>query len=142
MRATKLLWRVIRETDADRILMGLGVLVLVAAAALVAVEPGITSYGDAIWYCFSSITTIGFGDVVATTLVGRVITVVVGLSGILVIGLVTGVVVAFYNQYLELRSKQSLEAFADSLERLPELSPSELSELSLQFKRFRERFRG
>ena len=40
---------------------------------------GFDSFGDALWYSFAVVTTIGFGDVVATTLVGRIITVILGL---------------------------------------------------------------
>lgn len=142
MRALRLLWKVIRETDTDRIIMGLLGLTFVAAWAIMAVEPHINTYGDALWYCFSAITTIGFGDLAAVTVVGRVLTIVVGLSGILVVGLVTGVVVSFYNEYLKIRTKESLEAFADDLERLPELSPAELVDLSRRVKRFRDSFRA
>ena len=142
MKALRLLWKVIRATDADRLVMSLLALVLVVAALLVAVEPTITSYGDALWYCFSTITTIGFGDVVATTVVGRVLTIIVGLSGIVAIGLVTGIVVAFYNETIKLRNNESVAEFADKLEHLPELSHDELADLSEQFKRSREKHMG
>ena len=49
------------------------------------------------WYCFAVITTIGFGDFVAKTLMGRVLTVILGLYGIVVVAIITSVIVNFYN---------------------------------------------
>ena len=43
MKALRLLWKVIRATDADRVVMSLLALILVVAALLVAVEPTITT---------------------------------------------------------------------------------------------------
>ena len=63
-----------------------------------AVEPTITNFWDAMWYCFAVITTIGFGDFYATTLIGRVLTVILGIYGIVVVAILTSVVVNFYNE--------------------------------------------
>jgi predicted lysophospholipase L1 biosynthesis ABC-type transport system permease subunit len=65
---------------------------------LPAVEPTITNFWDAMWYCFAVITTIGFGDFYATTLIGRVLTVILGIYGIVVVAILTSVVVNFYNE--------------------------------------------
>ena len=62
------------------------------------VEPTITSFWDAMWYCFAVITTIGFGDFYATSLIGRVLTVILGIYGIVVVAILTSVVVNFYNE--------------------------------------------
>ena len=56
----------------------------------------ISNYWDAMWYCFAVITTIGFGDFAATNLVGRVLTVVLGIYGIVVVAILTSVIVSYY----------------------------------------------
>ena len=61
------------------------------------VEPTITNYWDAMWYCFTVITTIGFGDFYATSALGRVLTVVLGIYGIVVVAILTSVIVNYYN---------------------------------------------
>ena len=61
------------------------------------VEPTITNFWDAMWYCFAVVTTIGFGDFYATTIVGRVLTVILGIYGIVVVAILTSVIVNFYN---------------------------------------------
>jgi len=137
MKRLRLLKRVIQSTHSDYLLAVLLVLVFVIAFALTLVEPQIHTLGDALWYCFSVITTIGFGDIVAVTVIGRILSIILGLFGILVIGIVIGVVVAYYNEFLRMRQNESLEVFADKLERLPELSNEELSDISMTVKRWR-----
>ena len=60
-------------------------------------EPTITDFWDALWYCFTVITTIGFGDFYATTVIGRILTVLLGIYGIIVVAILTSVIVNYYN---------------------------------------------
>ena len=41
---------------------------------------------------------LGFGDIVATTLLGRILSVVLGIYGIVVVALITSIIVNFYNE--------------------------------------------
>ena len=61
-------------------------------------EPDINTFWDGMWYCFTVITTIGFGDMVAVTRAGRLLTVVLGIYGIVVVAILTSVIVNFYNE--------------------------------------------
>ena len=97
------------------------------------------SYGDALWYCYAVVTTIGFGDVVAQSFLSRVLSVLLSVSAALVIALITGVVVNYYNQISALRQKETLAAFVDKLEHLPELPPEELEQISLRVREFQNK---
>jgi hypothetical protein len=44
------------------------------------------------------VTTIGFGDIAASTPVGRVLSVILGLYGIAVVALITSIIVNFYGE--------------------------------------------
>lgn len=59
-------------------------------------EDSISNYWDAMWYCFAVITTIGFGDFAATTLIGRVLTVILGIYGIIIVAILTSAIVNYY----------------------------------------------
>ena len=95
----KVLFKIILSTFALEVLFGL--LVMIVCFSLVfasTIEPNITSFPEALWYCFAIVTTIGFGDFVAVTPVGRVLSVFLGLYGIVVVAVITSIVVNFYNE--------------------------------------------
>ena len=62
------------------------------------VEESITNFWDGMWYSFAVITTIGFGDFAATSAVGRILTVILGIYGIVVVAIITSAIVNFYNE--------------------------------------------
>ena len=99
-------------------------------------EPDIHTYRDALWYCYACVTTIGFGDVTVSTAVSKILSVILSIYAAFIIAIVTGVVVNFYNQIIKLRQEETLAAFLDKLEHLPELSKEELVEMAEKAKRF------
>ena len=90
--------KIVRKTYAAEILFGMLLLIIAFSIVLPQFEPGISSFGDALWYCFAIVTTIGFGDFTAATLPGRAISVLLGLYGIIVAALITSIIVNFYNE--------------------------------------------
>lgn len=137
MKKLKILWGILRHTHADRILLGFVLFLLADADIIQIVEPDINRYGDALWYCYAVISTAGFGDIVAVTLIGKTCSVLLTIYTLFVVAIVTGVVVNFYTQLVELQRKETLAAFMDKLERLPELSKDELETISRNIKRYR-----
>ncbi len=90
--------KIIRKTFAPEILLGLLLLIAAVAFSLHMWEPGFENLGDCFWYCFALVTTIGFGDVTATTVIGRILSVILGIYGIIVVGLVTSIIINFYTE--------------------------------------------
>ena len=99
-------------------------------------EPQIASYGDGLWFCFVSSTTIGYGDLAAVTFPGRLTVVIVTFAGILTTAMVPGVVVAYYTEFIRAKEKETVSTFLEKLERLPELDREELTELSERVKQY------
>ena len=139
MRKLKILGRIMKETRADRILSGFVIFYVGCAVIIWLWEPGIKSLGDAPWYCYAVITTIGFGDIIVTTHIARIISVVLSIYAVLVIAIVTGVIVNYFTQIVQLRQKETLASVLDKLERLPEMSERELEELSKQIHDMRQK---
>jgi voltage-gated potassium channel len=137
MKKLRILRMVLHKTKADRLVLGFVVFLLVVSGILWAVEPGMTTYREALWYCYAIISTSGFGDFVAVTFVGRVCSILVTIYAIFVIGIVTGVVVSYFQQTVQVQFEESKMAFLDKLERLPELSKEELEEMAAKARKLR-----
>ena len=136
-RTFKILKDIMKNTHTDKII-GIYVVFVVACALLIwALDPGVNRFGDALWYCYSVLSTAGFGDVVVTGFLPRILSVLVTVYTIFVVAIVTGVVVNYYNQMTELRNRETIAAFMDKLERLPELTKEELADLSERVSNFR-----
>ena len=136
-KKTRLLWKIIRETGADAIMGSFLALFLLSALAILLTEPDIQSYGESVWYCFTVISTIGFGDVVVHTTAARVFSIILSFYSVFVVAIMTAVVVNYFNETMELRQRDSLTAISDKLEHLHELSREELKDLSARIRRKR-----
>lgn len=98
-----LLRKIVRKTYAGEIIFGLLLMIVAFSLAIMHTEDQINSFGDALWYCFAVVTTIGFGDFTTTGLLGRILTVILGIYGIVVVSIVTSIIVNFYNEVKSLR---------------------------------------
>ena len=135
MKKLKVLKAVLVRTKASELIGGFVLFFLADAFVIMLVEPEIHTYGKALWYCYSVFSTAGFGDVVAQTLVGRILSVVLTIVTLLIVGLVTGVIVAFYNDLVSMKYKASKAELLEDLEHLEDLSKEELRELSDKIRR-------
>ncbi|MBL7716154.1 MAG: two pore domain potassium channel family protein [Bdellovibrionales bacterium] len=59
-------------------------------------NPGLQSYFDALYWAISTVTTVGFGDIHATTSVGKVISILLMLFGSLFLWSYVGLIVAAF----------------------------------------------
>lgn len=137
MKQLRILKAVLKKTKADKIILGFVLFLLVCAFIIMLSEPDISRYTDALWYCYAVFSTIGFGDIVATTFVTKVLSVLITVYALFAVAVVTGVVVSFYNDVVETQFKESKEAFLDKLQRLPELSKEELEEIAEKAKKWK-----
>ena len=130
MRKTKIAFRLLKKMNVDKIIIAYLVLMIISSWVLTYIEPQIKNVLDGMWYCFISFTTIGFGDIVASTFLGRIITIIIALYGMLIISIITSVLISYYQEINKLKVNDSVEKFLYKLERLPELKKEELKEIS------------
>jgi voltage-gated potassium channel len=81
-------------------------------------SPGsnIHTLGDALWWAFTTMTTVGYGDTTPTTTLGRVLAVALMLSGIALLGVVTANIAAWFIARFEREDDESsahAQAIAD-----------------------------
>ena len=77
----------------------------------------------------------GFGDIVVTARVSRILSMVLSLYSAVTLAIFTGVFVNYFNQLVQLRQRDSLATLADKLDCLPDMSREDLRKLSAQIKR-------
>ena len=80
-------------------IVAVGVVFLGAAVAYRAEHPpnaGFKTYGDALWWAVVTLTTVGYGDIVPKTQVGRVDGVMIMVTGIAVLGVLAGSLSSFF----------------------------------------------
>lgn len=138
MKGLKVLRNILVRTNTHKVLFTYLIFVLCSGLVVLLVEPDINRYSDALWYLYAVISTAGFGDIVVTTAIAKIVSLLVTVYSVLVIAIVTGVVVNFYTEITELQRKETLTAFMDKLEHLDAMSKDELREISLQVKKFNE----
>lgn len=129
MRNIRLFWIVVRRCHFEKFLFWFIISYFLVSIIIRFHEPGINSFGDALWYSFVSCTTIGFGDFTSVTTLGRVLTIYLTIYEIVLIALLSGVIVSHYLEVIRRREQEAAVIFLDKLEHLTELSYDELLDI-------------
>ena len=99
--------------------VGAVTLLLVVTCAYVAynaehpVNPDFSDYGQSVWWAIVTVTTVGYGDVVPITRVGRVTATVLMFSGLGLLGVLAGALASFFG-FSESASEAEPEPESDS----------------------------
>ncbi|MBI3972168.1 MAG: potassium channel family protein [Chloroflexi bacterium] len=119
---------VLQTNGLDRVLVVASGAVIVGAAGVQAAEPGIETFGDALWWSLVTVTTVGYGDLSPATGWGRSIAVVLMLTGIGTLGMLTGSIATFFLSDRGARNTANAHVrhVQEQLERFDTLSPDDL----------------
>ena len=128
LMATGILAQDLRKRAAHWAFVGAAIVIVVATAIAGIVERGteggIENWGTVIWWAIATITTVGYGDVVPISPMGRVVGVLLMLVGIGVFGVLTANIAAwFVEQGQDKEQKQiltELKTVQDELKALRE----------------------
>ncbi len=93
-------------------------------------DPDIKDLSDALWFTFQTVTTIGYGDVQATSVLGRILTVILAIYSIAIVAIFTGIIAGFYVEVVKAKGNEEVMNFLNTLERLPEMDHDELVRIS------------
>ncbi len=90
------------------------------------------TFFDAIWWSFVTITTVGYGDIVPTTLGGKIVAVTLMLSGIGMIGYLSSTITTFFIN--KAKSKPSfknaqIELIKEHIDNVENLSSEDIEEI-------------
>jgi voltage-gated potassium channel len=94
-------------------------LALIAAVLVRLLDPAIGTFPDALWWAVSTVTTVGYGDVIPESGAGRIIATALMLTGLGLIPLITSVVVSILvSQRTREAREEELRDLAQIMERL------------------------
>jgi voltage-gated potassium channel len=125
------LHRTIGETLRGRVVTyvagSAALLVFVGALAVLDVEQSapdakIVTFGDALWWGITTITTVGYGDMYPVTPIGRLVAAALMMSGIAVLGVVTASIASWLVQRVE----DTAETVAEAVEEPVRVEVAEL----------------
>jgi voltage-gated potassium channel len=115
-----------------------GVLLLIYVASLAVLDkeryqPGatITTFGKAIWWSITTVTTVGYGDVYPVTNTGRVIAVLLMIGGIGLVGVITASLASWI-----------IERVAEEETVIQAVTVAHIDELRNDIRALREELRG
>ena len=137
----KLFFEILHQTHTYKILVGYIIFVFAIAFLILLTDKKIDHYGDALWYCYAVLSTAGFGDVVVTGLLPRILSVILTVYSTIVIAIITGAIVNLYTRIIEMDMEGTVASFMNELEHLQELDHDELRRLSERVSEFRKRVR-
>lgn len=135
MKKFKIMLKVLKTTNVDKLIYGFLAYILIMAFILLKIEPQITTYFDGIWYSFVTFATVGFGDIVVETVIGKILSMILMLYGMIIVALITGTLVNFYQEIQKIKNKDIMATFMNKLENLPNLSKEELKQISENVKK-------
>jgi len=97
-------------------------------------DPDIKDLSDALWFTFQTVTTIGYGDLLVTSVIGRFLTVVLAVYSMAIVAIFTGIIAGFYVEVVKQKSRERFKEFLEEMTELPNMSHEELVELAQRAK--------
>lgn len=83
-------------------------------------DSNILTGGDALWWAFATVTTVGYGDFYPVTGEGRVVAVVLMSAGLALYGTLSGLLAAWFIQPEDEDTEQAIRELRDEVRRLRE----------------------
>lgn len=132
MKNTELFYLIFKQTHMDKFLYGFAIYYVISCIVLWIIDPSLKTLGDAFWFGFMIITTIGFGDITVTSTLGRIITAILGVYGIVLFGFVCGVGASYLYEKTRSHANESVGQMIWQLSHLDTLDADHLASLKRQ----------
>lgn len=88
------------------------------------------SYGNALWWCFVTISTVGYGDISPVTTIGRIIAGMIMIVGIGFLAMLTGTIATYFLDKNNMSFKnETIEGIKTRLDNLDELNIDDINDI-------------
>jgi voltage-gated potassium channel len=120
----------LKKTYLDKTITCTIIFIIIITILVWFVDTGITDFGTAIWYTFASMTSTGYGDVVPTTISGRIVGIVAMVGGIMIFSLMTAIISSAYVSRINRETHEDIDSKIDDLARNVEELNRKIDELN------------
>lgn len=131
-------YKVLKTNSLDKVIVATSLLIFLSAIPIKKVEPGIETYGDAVWWAIVTTTTVGYGDISPVTGLGRFIALILMIFGIGLLGMITGSIATFFIGQGKENKNSSVEYIKKELDRADELTANDIDTLIILLERMKE----
>ena len=108
----------LKKTHLDEILGVTLLVVLASTLGLYLFDPSITSFFDSLWFVLSTITTVGYGDIMPQSGAGRIIGLITLIVGVLIFSTITGAIASYFARRVLLNEDFNITENDDNIELL------------------------
>ncbi|KAA9022042.1 ion transporter [Niallia endozanthoxylica] len=130
--------QILKKYKIDSLVVSVITLLFLIALPMTAIEPSFDSYGDALWWAIVTMTTVGYGDLYPETTVGRIIASVLMLTGIGIIGLITGTVASIFTSNKDDGLPPELKEMKQKIDAYPNLDEIDYNFMIEKLKKMRD----
>ena len=108
----------LKKTHLDEIFGVTLLVVLASTLALYLFDPSINSLFDSLWFVLSTITTVGYGDVLPQSGPGKIIGLITLIVGVLIFSTVTGAIASYFARRVLMNEEFNITEHDDNIELL------------------------
>lgn len=106
----------LKDTYLDEILGIFALIIISFTLSLYLFDPSINSLFDSLWFVVSSLTTVGYGDIIPNSMIGRIISLILLIFGVLIFSAVTAALASYFNKKLLHEGSEDLKEIKEKLD--------------------------
>ncbi|MDO5826191.1 MAG: hypothetical protein BZ137_00610 [Methanosphaera sp. rholeuAM130] len=103
-----------------------------SSVLLLLFDPSVSSLGDGIWFTLITSTTVGYGDITPTSIIGRAITILTIIMGVIFVSVFTAYLSSIYD-------RQSYNMAREDIEDVIQKNGEDIKDLKNQMDRLEEK---
>jgi len=112
--------------------------VVISSVLLIVLDDAFTTLGDAFWFIVITTSTVGYGDITPVSPIGKSLTILTILIGIIFVSIFTAYLSAVYNEKPEMETRETIKNNAKLVEDNNRLLHKELGELNEKISRLED----
>lgn len=108
----------------------LGIYIGLASVLLIIFDDGFSTIGDAFWFIMITTSTVGYGDMVPVSAIGKALTILTIIMGIIFVAILTAYLSAVYNEKTEKETRDKVLEWVETAEQDYKILNKELEEVN------------